>query len=280
MPMAKGGKAHSSNITAQRHRGSGALRGSGPCILSAVVESTGRARQTGSGPAPKRPQEAVGSRRAPLLAKRARTELPGASRGKQGERARIRKDGGHKTKEVPPMVHVSARRLRRRGWRSPRSAPPRGGLRAARAASGGRRGHTFGVPITTPPARKTLLVARLLWRSVPCPGDPLWRPPGALNGPWPRLSLAAAGLPVAVVNPRQARDFARATVRAALYMGALWSPRATTRRSQAVLREAPTAAGKPRKVALVACMRKLVIILNAAMLKNRTPWRSPQILAS
>jgi hypothetical protein len=37
-------------------------------------------------------------------------------------------------------------------------------------------------------------------------------------------------------------------------------------------------AGKPRKVALVACMRKLLIILNA-MLKNRTPWRSPQILA-
>jgi transposase len=31
-------------------------------------------------------------------------------------------------------------------------------------------------------------------------------------------------------------------------------------------------------VALVACMRKLLIILNA-MLKNRTPWRSPQTLA-
>jgi transposase len=35
--------------------------------------------------------------------------------------------------------------------------------------------------------------------------------------------------------------------------------------------------GKPRKVALVACMRKLLIILNA-MLMNRTPWRSPQAL--
>src|SRR5215203_6921361 len=30
-----------------------------------------------------------------------------------------------------------------------------------------------------------------------------------------------------------------------------------------------------RKVALVACMRKLLTILNA-MLKNRTPWRTPQ----
>jgi transposase len=32
------------------------------------------------------------------------------------------------------------------------------------------------------------------------------------------------------------------------------------------------AAGKPKKVALTACMRKLLIILNA-MLKHRTPWR-------
>jgi transposase len=37
-------------------------------------------------------------------------------------------------------------------------------------------------------------------------------------------------------------------------------------------------AGKPRNVALVACMRKLLIILNA-MLKKRTPWRFPQALA-
>jgi transposase len=39
------------------------------------------------------------------------------------------------------------------------------------------------------------------------------------------------------------------------------------------------AAGKPRKVALVACMRKLLCILNA-MLKNRTRWTcySPQLV--
>ena len=38
-------------------------------------------------------------------------------------------------------------------------------------------------------------------------------------------------------------------------------------------------AGKPPKVALTACMRKLATILNA-MLKHRTPWRSthaPQV---
>ena len=34
------------------------------------------------------------------------------------------------------------------------------------------------------------------------------------------------------------------------------------------------AAGKPKKVALVACMRKLLAILNA-VLKHHTPWRSP-----
>ena len=31
------------------------------------------------------------------------------------------------------------------------------------------------------------------------------------------------------------------------------------------------AAGKMKKVALVACMRKLLVILNA-MVKNNTPW--------
>ena len=33
------------------------------------------------------------------------------------------------------------------------------------------------------------------------------------------------------------------------------------------------AAGKPKKVARVACMRKLLVILNS-MLKQRSPWRA------
>ena len=75
----------------------------GPCILSAVVESTRRARQTGSGPGPKRPQEAVRSSRSSFG-----KESPNSCQGlpqTSGERARIRKDGPQQTKEVPRMVH-------------------------------------------------------------------------------------------------------------------------------------------------------------------------------
>jgi transposase len=38
------------------------------------------------------------------------------------------------------------------------------------------------------------------------------------------------------------------------------------------------ACGKPKKVALTACMRKLLTIL-AAILRNRTPWQ-PRLLAA
>ena len=68
----------------------------------------------------------------------------------------------------------------------------------------------------------------------------------------------------------------RADVRAALYMGAL-----VAARRNAVVKEfyeRLLAGGKPKKVALVACMRKLLSILNA-VLKHRTPWRSPQYLS-
>jgi transposase len=68
----------------------------------------------------------------------------------------------------------------------------------------------------------------------------------------------------------------RATVRAALYMGALVATRHNPQIKE--FYERLLSAGKPRKVALVACMRKLLIILNA-MLKNHTPWNSPQTLA-
>jgi len=63
----------------------------------------------------------------------------------------------------------------------------------------------------------------------------------------------------------------RAPVRAALYMGALVATRhnPAIRAFYAPLR----AAGKPAKVALVACMRKLLTILNA-ILRTATPWRA------
>ena len=68
----------------------------------------------------------------------------------------------------------------------------------------------------------------------------------------------------------------RADVRAVLYMSALsavrYNPviRAFYRRL--------CERGKPKKVALVACMRKLLVILNA-MLRHQTRW-SPQIASA
>jgi transposase len=62
----------------------------------------------------------------------------------------------------------------------------------------------------------------------------------------------------------------RAQVRTALYMAAL-----TATRYNPVIRAFYArlcAAGKAKKVALTACMRKLLTILNA-MLKHRTPWQ-------
>jgi transposase len=68
----------------------------------------------------------------------------------------------------------------------------------------------------------------------------------------------------------------RPTVRAALYMGALVAARYNPPIKE--FYERLLAAGKPKKVALVACMRKLLTILNA-MLKHRTPWRENYALA-
>ena len=63
----------------------------------------------------------------------------------------------------------------------------------------------------------------------------------------------------------------RAQVRCVLYMGAL----VATRYNPVIktFYQRLLQAGKPKKVALTACMRKLLIILNA-MLKNRTAWQS------
>jgi transposase len=67
----------------------------------------------------------------------------------------------------------------------------------------------------------------------------------------------------------------RAPVRAALYMAAL-----VASRKNPLIRAFYTrlcAAGKPKKVALTACMRKLLTILNA-MVKHRTAWKPPAAL--
>lgn len=68
----------------------------------------------------------------------------------------------------------------------------------------------------------------------------------------------------------------RARVRATLYMAAL----AACRHNPAVraFYERLVEAGKPKKVALVACMRKLLTILNAVM-RDRVPWRSIHVLS-
>ena len=64
----------------------------------------------------------------------------------------------------------------------------------------------------------------------------------------------------------------RASVRAALYMSAL-----VASRHNPVIRDfyqRLLARGKPKKSALTACMRKLLVILNA-ILKTNTPWQAP-----
>lgn len=67
----------------------------------------------------------------------------------------------------------------------------------------------------------------------------------------------------------------RGRVREALYMGALIASRFNPVIKE--FYERLVEAGKPKKVALVACMRKLLTILNAVM-RERTPWRSPHAL--
>jgi len=66
----------------------------------------------------------------------------------------------------------------------------------------------------------------------------------------------------------------RARVRTALYMAAL-----VATRHNPVIRafyERLCAVGKPKKLALTACMHKLLLILNA-MLRDRTPWRATAV---
>jgi transposase len=69
----------------------------------------------------------------------------------------------------------------------------------------------------------------------------------------------------------------RGSVRAVLYMAAL----VATRRNPVIraFYERLLAAGKPKKLALVACMRKLLTILNA-MARSGVRWEAPNALAT
>ncbi|HEX9056329.1 MAG TPA: IS110 family transposase [Ktedonobacterales bacterium] len=64
----------------------------------------------------------------------------------------------------------------------------------------------------------------------------------------------------------------RANVRAALYMATLSATRANP--AIRVFYQRLCAGGKPKKVALTACMHKLLTILNA-ILRHETPWQMP-----
>ena len=69
----------------------------------------------------------------------------------------------------------------------------------------------------------------------------------------------------------------RARVRAVLYMAAL----VATRHNPTIraFYQRLCAAGKPKKVALTACMHKLLLILNA-IVRQKSPWRDPAAAAS
>jgi transposase len=113
--------------------------------------------------------------------------------------------------------------------------------------------------------------------------SPTWRENEALLRGVPGVgSVLAALVGVAPLNRdsgafrgRRAVWGGRSGVRAALYMGALVATRHNPQIKE--FYERVLTAGKPKKVALVACMRKLLLILNA-VLKHRTPWRPPHAL--
>jgi len=136
--------------------------------------------------------------------------------------------------------------------------------------------HDIGEAIKHSPAWRE---AEALLKSVPCIGDVTAR---TLLAELPELGTVsrhqvAALVGVAPINRdsglmrgRRAIAGGRTSVRAVLYMAALTAIR---RRSPfRAFYDQLTARGRPKKVALVAMMRKLLTILNA-ILRDHTPWR-------
>lgn len=126
-----------------------------------------------------------------------------------------------------------------------------------------------------------------LLRSVPGVGPVLARTllaelPELGGGDLSRKQLAAL-VGVAPINRdsgkrrgRRGTWGGRARVRTVLYMGTLVATRHNPTMKE--FYERLLAKGKPKMVAVVACMRKLLTILDA-ILKNRIPWRSSHALS-
>lgn len=122
--------------------------------------------------------------------------------------------------------------------------------------------------------------AQDLLKTVPGVGDVTATTLVALLPEWGRLNRKAIGKLVGLAplnrdsgqwHGRRQVWGGRAPVRAALYMAALVG----TRYNPVLKRfyERLLAAGKPKKVALTACMHKLLLILNA-VLHTKQPWNS------
>jgi len=122
-----------------------------------------------------------------------------------------------------------------------------------------------------------------LWQRAPGLG-PVWARPFLLALPaWGTLTRqqSAALVGVAPLNcdsgtlrGRRTIGGGRAHVRPVLSMGTLVATRHNPRIK--AFYERLLAAGKVKKVALTACMRKFLTILNA-MLKPRTPWQAQEV---
>lgn len=108
-------------------------------------------------------------------------------------------------------------------------------------------------------------IARTLIAELPELGTLDRRQVAALVGlaPWTRQSGTWRG--------RSFIGGGRATVRAALFMGAMVAARHNP--VLKAFRDRLVAAGKPKLVALIATARKLVTILNA-LVRDHTPWRT------
>lgn len=86
------------------------------------------------------------------------------------------------------------------------------------------------------------------------------------------VGLAAYNRDSGTMRGRRTIWGGRASVRAALYMATLTAIQFNP--AIKACHERLRAAGKPAKVAIVACMRKLLITLNA-ILRDRRPWQQP-----